>query len=250
MAGQYSYCPVNLAQRNLNHRRRRGTTMLRKRFDREHSVQTHQLSVLALRACLVASDAAFNIKDFLINSSRMAFLAVRDCEKELDRIEQEMDEQLPAAITQVAEPEARELLACLRFSSELERIGDLLWGVGQRIQNLRGRLSKVDSQQLIAMVAILEKMLQQVREGFEQRALDPASHVLRADRDIDRAYKAFFRRHIQPEDDAKTQHNADLLLIAQALERAGDHATNLAEEVFRLVEGRSLRHIPKKEMKD
>ena len=38
--------------------------------------------------------------------------------------------------------------------------------------------------------------------------------------------------------------------MAQALERAGDHATNLAEELFRLIEGRSLRHTPKRQLRD
>jgi phosphate uptake regulator len=38
--------------------------------------------------------------------------------------------------------------------------------------------------------------------------------------------------------------------MAQALERAGDHATNLAEELFRLIQGRSLRHVQKKRMSD
>jgi phosphate transport system protein len=178
----------------------------------------------------------------------MAFLAVRDCEKELDRIERQMDEQLPAAITQVSEPAARELLACLRFSNELERIGDLLWGVGQRVQNLQIKLPKADSEQLIEMIGILEKMLQQVREGFTQRELDPASYVLRADREIDQVYKSLFRRHVTYHE--KMLRSADVLLMAQALERAGDHATNLAEELFRLIEGRSLRHMPKKQVKD
>jgi phosphate transport system protein len=226
------------------------TRMPRKKPHPAHHNETHPLVELALRACLVASDAAFNTKDFLNNSSRMAFLAVRDCEKELDRIEQEIDQRLPGAITDVGELEARELLACLRFSTELERIGDLLWGVCQRVQDLRPRLPKADSQQLIAIVEILQKMLQQIREGFTQRELDPASYVLRADREIDRVYKLFFRRHLQTEDDEHMQHHADLLLIAQALERAGDHATNLAEELFRLIEGRSLRHIPKKQLRD
>lgn len=210
----------------------------------------HPLVDLALRACLVASDAAFNIKDFLTDSSRMAFLAVRDCEKELDRIEQEIDQRLPGAITDVDEMEARELLACLRFSTELERIGDLLWGVCQRVQDLRAPLPKSDSQQLIDIVEILQKMLEQIREGFTQRELDPASYVLRADREIDQVYKSFFRRHLHEEEDENMQDHADLLLIAQALERAGDHATNLAEELFRLIEGRSLRHIPKKQLRD
>ena len=207
------------------------------------------LTQLALRACLVASDAAFNIRDFLANASHIAFLAVRDCERELDRIEQQMDQQLPGAITQVSEPEARELLACLRFSNELERIGDLFWSVAQRAHNLPIRLPKPDSEQLIEMTSILEKMLRRVREGFIQRQLDPASYVLRADREIDQIYRASFLRHVA-DNHNEMLHSADVLLMAQALERAGDHATNLAEELFRLIEGRSLRHIPKKRVKD
>jgi phosphate transport system protein len=210
----------------------------------------HELTELALRACLVASDAAFNVRDFLTSSSRVALLTVRDCEKELDRFEQEMDQRLPAAIAQVSEVEARELLACLRFSTDLERIGDLLWGVGQRVNNVRGFLPKSDVRQLIGMVQILERMLQQVREAFQNRELDPASDVLREDREIDQAYKSLFSRHLQNDASHYSQHSADVLLMAQALERAGDHATNLAEELFRLIQGRSLRHVQKKRMSD
>jgi phosphate transport system protein len=209
-----------------------------------------QLTDLAVHACLIASDAAFNARDFLANSAHMAYLAVRDCEKELDRIEQQIDEQLPSAITDVAEPEARELLACLRFSTELERIADLLWGVVQRAQSLETKLPKTFLQQLIQMLDVIEKMLRHVRKGFVDRDLEDASFVLRADREIDQIYKALFRRHVQNESGANLKHRADALLMAQALERAGDHATNLAEELFRLIEGRSLRHVPKRQLKD
>ena len=226
------------------------TRALRGTWHTSHSRQRHALSELALRACLVASDAAFNVKDFLAGSSGMAFLAVRDCEKELDRIEQEIDEQLPAAITKVTELEARELLACLRFSTDLERIGDLLWWVAQRAHGLQVRLPKTESQQLVDMIAILERMLEQVRKAFQERTLDPAGYVLRADREIDQIHSSLFRRHLENHGQRKPQHSADILLMAQALERAGDHATNLAEELFRLVEGRSLRHIPKKKARD
>src|ERR1700756_5586622 len=133
--------------------------MPRKPSERAHHAEQHPLVELALRACMVASDAAFNTEDFLANSSHMAFLAVRDCEKELDRIEQQIDQELPGAITDVDELQARELLACLRFSTELERIGDLLWGVCQRVHDLRTKLPKSDSRQLIDIVAILQKML-------------------------------------------------------------------------------------------
>jgi len=210
----------------------------------------NELTQLALRACLIASDAASNSKEFLENSSRLAFLAVRDCEKELDRIEQEIDEQLPSAISDVGELEARELLACLRFSTDLERIGDLLWGVAQRAHNLEKRLPKSDLQQLIEMLDVLTNMLQRVREGFVDRNLEPASYVLRADREIDQMYKALFRRHVHGEGNKNIGPGADAILMAQALERAGDHATNLAEELFRLIGGRSLRHTPKRQLRD
>ena len=213
-----------------------------------YSRETQELTDLAVRACLVANDAVFNVKDFLSHSSRMALIAVRDCEKELDRIERQIDQQLPAAITQVTELEARELLACLRFSTDLERIGDLLWWVGQCAQNLEVELPKSDSQQLLEMLEILEKMLHEIHGGFTRRELDPATYVLRADHEIDRIYRSLFRRHLQTK--GKERHVADVLLMAQALERAGDHATNLAEELFRLIEGHSLRHRPKRLLRD
>jgi len=222
----------------------------RSRRSRPAAQRANELTELALRACLIASDAAFNTRDFLANSAQMAFLAVRDCEKELDRIEQQIDEQLPARIAEVAEPEARELLACLRFSTELERIGDLLWGIAQRARSLENKLPASDSEQLLKMLDVLEKLLQSVRQGFVERDLGPAGYVLRADREIDLIYKTLFRKYLQTETPRVTKHRADVLLMAQALERAGDHATNLAEELFRLIEGRSLRHTPKRQLKD
>ena len=47
---------------------------------------TGELTDLVRQACLVARDAAFNVREFISNSSKMAFIAVKDCEKELDQI--------------------------------------------------------------------------------------------------------------------------------------------------------------------
>jgi phosphate transport system protein len=221
-----------------------------KRILRRQHNEIHELSSLALHACSIASDAAFNIKDFLLGSSPMAFLAVRDCEKELDRIEQQIDEELPSALSRVSEPQARELLAASRFSTELERIGDLLFGVGKRLQNLRMPLSRGDMRNLAKMLEILEEMLKQLRISLEGHELDGANYVLSSDREIDRIYRGFLGRHLAAEGIDRMQQSTEVLLVAQVLERAGDHATNLAEELFRLVEGRSLRHTPKRELPD
>ena len=60
---------------------------------------TEELSRLIRQACLVAKDSAFNVREFVRDSSKMAYLAVKDCEKELDRIERDVDERMTSAIT-------------------------------------------------------------------------------------------------------------------------------------------------------
>ena len=67
---------------------------------------TDDLARLTLKACMIARDAAFNLRDLLMNSSRMAFLAIKDSEQELDQIERQIDERMPAAITRVNEGRA------------------------------------------------------------------------------------------------------------------------------------------------
>ena len=138
---------------------------------------TKEMTGLVQQACLVAKDAAFNLRDYLENSSNMAFIAVQDCEKELDRAERKIDDGITHAITQVSEVEARELLACLKFIIDLERIGDLAWSVTQRLHRLTPKILRDDRRDLIAMADILEKMLDVVHKGF----VEPRSGIGKLD---------------------------------------------------------------------
>ena len=219
-------------------------TAARRKSPREAD-STREMTSLTEQSCLVAKDAAFNLRDFLENSSNMAFIAVQDCEKELDRTERKIDERITAAITQVSEPEARELLACLKFIIDLERIGDLTWWITRRLQHLPSGLLKDDRRDLIAMADVLEKMLTTIHRGFTQRKLESADWVMKTDPQIDHLCRSVFQRQLEGKDRSR-DYGTDLLLMAQAFERAGDHAKNLAEELFHLVEGRSVRHEPKR----
>jgi len=210
---------------------------------------TKELTSLALQACLVARDASANLGDYIKSSSKMAMLAVKDCEKELDRLERSIDEKITTAITEVTESEARQLLACLKFIIDLERIGDLTWSVTKHLQKLETKLQPKDADDLTEMTEVLEKMLGRVHSGFASRDLDSATWVIRTDAEIDQACQAIFRRHLSSSDESTRDYSTNLLLMAQAIERAGDHTKNLGEELFHLVEGRSLRHEGKKSSK-
>jgi phosphate transport system protein len=204
------------------------------------------LASLALKACLIARDAAFNIRDLLTNSSRMAFLAIKDCEKELDIIERQIDERLPAAITRVNEHRARQLLSSLKSATDLERIGDLVMSVAMRVQDRTAKIPASDVRQLVEMSMVLRDMLDLIHKGYSTLDLECARTVLQMDKEIDRVCHSLFQKHLAETVAQGDTSGFEILLMAQALERAGDHTTNLAEDLYSLIEGRSLRHVPKK----
>jgi phosphate transport system protein len=216
-----------------------------KKSARRGSASLDDLTRTGLKAFLIARDAAFNMRDLLTHSSRMAFLAIKECEKELDVIERYIDERLPAAITRVNEARARQLLTSLKCTTDLERIGDLMMSVAMRVQSRTAKMAAADVRQLVEMSAILREMLDLVYRGFVNLDLECARKVLQMDKDIDRVCHALFQKHLT-EHAADNPSSFDVILMAQALERAGDHTTNLAEDLYSLIEGRSLRHAPKK----
>src|ERR1700687_1430240 len=159
---------------------------------RNEDLAEDELSALVVRGCLIARDAVFNVRDLLADGSRLAFLAIKDCEKELDQIERKIDEQLPEAITRVGEAKARELLACLKFITDLERIGDLAYSAIMQLESRREKLPSADSRQLVEMASLLCEMLEQVHRGFLTRDPAHAQSVLQSDPEVDRLCHALF----------------------------------------------------------
>ena len=222
------------------------TSKVLKQPDLRDTGAQNELMRLTLKACLIARDAAFNIRDLLTNSSRMAFLAIRDCEKELDQIERQIDERLPGAITRVNESRARQLLACLKCITDLERIGDLVMSVANRLQGKGQHVPGADIRHLVQMSVILHDMLEDIHRGFTTLDLERARKVLRIDSELDHICHGLFQKHLADHGGEQDASTFEVLLMAQALERAGDHAKNLAEELYALIEGHTRRHLPKR----
>ncbi len=141
----------------------------------------------------------------------------------------------------------RDILASVKLITDVERIGDLIFWVAQGVRSSRTRLSTQDSRSLSAMAAQLEAMLEDLHRGFSERSLEAARRALQSDTRIDRLRHELFRRHLKKADTPDPSYSVNLLLMAQSLERAGDHVKNIAEELFHIVEGRSLRHVTPRE---
>jgi phosphate transport system protein len=196
-----------------------------------------------VQACQVAKEAAAAAAEGIATGSSPLLHSIRQREKELDTLDMEIDDGVTAAITQVTEAEARELLACMKVMIGLERIGDLLLSFANSAQSAGPRLNPQDMRDLTQMATLLEKMLTDVGDAFSGRDVKKALDALRADAEMDRLRNLIFMRHIENPENIPRQASLQVIFMTQSLERAGDHVKNLAEEVCHFVSGRTVRHV-------
>jgi phosphate transport system protein len=196
-----------------------------------------------IEACHLAKEAAGVAAEGIATGSSPMLNSLREREKELDNLDMEIDAGVTAAITKVGEVEARELLACMKIMIGLERIGDLLLSFASSAQAASLRIDPQDTRDLTHMATVLEKMLTDVGAAFSTRDVKRAVDVLRADAEMDRLRNLIFLRHIENPENQQRQASLQVIFMTQSLERAGDHAKNLAEEVCHFVSGHTVRHV-------
>jgi len=205
--------------------------------------QHSHLVKCTIEACNLAKEAAGAAAEGIATGSAQLLSSLRQREKELDNLDREIDAGVTANITQVTDTEARELLACMKFMIGLERIGDLLLSFASSAQAANAGLDPEDTRDLTHMATILEKMLTDVGQAFSSRDVRKAINVLRADGEMDRLRNLIFMRHIENPENVHRQASLQVIFMTQSLERAGDHAKNLAEEVCHFVSGHTVRHV-------
>lgn len=208
------------------------------------SPEPHRHIVLrTVEACRLAKEAAGAAAEGIATGSAALLKSLNQRERELDALDMEIDNAVTTAITEVEPAQARELLACMKFMIGLERIGDLLLSFANSAQAAAGRIDSQDTRDLTHMATILEKMLTDCGDGFSARDVGKAVDVLRADSEMDRLRNLIFLRHIENPENVARQASLQVIFMTQSLERAGDHAKNLAEEVCHFVSGHSVRHV-------
>jgi len=208
-----------------------------------HHEPTKDLLELTFEAFRVAHQAASAAAEGIATSSLQVLRSIREREKELDTLDRDIDDLVTSCITKVPESSARELLACMKLAPSLERIGDLLLSFANRAEASSANMDTDDLRELTLMASHLERMLESAEIAFRDRNLDRAISVLRADGEVDRLRNVITFRHLEQKDGERRAESFHVLFMAQELERAGDHAKNMAEEVCHLVSGRTVRHV-------
>ena len=171
-------------------------------------------------------------------------------EERVNTMEMEIDRDLSAIIAR-RQPTARDLRLLIAISkaiANLERVGDEAARIARTVQRLintgvsgRMRLPVADlSFEADLAIAQLRKAL----DAFARLDTAQALEVLRADDQIDREFDGLLRKLItyMMEDPRTISASIDLVFVAKAIERVGDHAKNLAEAIIYVVKGTDVRH--------
>jgi phosphate transport system protein len=163
----------------------------------------------------------------------------------IDTLQREIEERaiLTIARRQPMAVDLREIVGALRVSNDLERIGDLAKNIAKRVIALGGEFhpSKV-IRGVEHMTDLVLGQLKQVLDAYARRDVNQALEVWRGDEEIDAVNNSLFRELLtyMMEDPRNITFCTHLLFCAKNIERMGDHATNIAETVYYISEGRAL----------
>jgi len=167
-------------------------------------------------------------------------------EMQVNKLQIEVDDRAVklTALQQPVGTDVRFLFMASRIASELERIGDQAVNICQNAHHVLEAPPLKPIVDLPMMGDIAERMVRDSLESLIKKDCGLANHVLEEEKKVDAFRDQIFRillTHMMA-DPGTIQRALGLILISRNLERVGDHATNIAEEVIYLVEGREVRH--------
>jgi len=194
---------------------------------------------------MVESAIHRSVRALLEQDRELAEEVIRD-EPKINRMEMEIDGQVTRllALRQPVARDLRLLTAALKINNDLERIGDLANHIAERSLSLMHHPLVKPMTDIPKMASLVQSMLLKCLEAFVNGDADLAHTVLLADAEVDQVRDGVYKEllEIMQRDPTVLTAAIDLIFIARNLERIGDHATNIAEDVVFLVKGIDVRH--------
>ena len=183
--------------------------------------------------------------DALARRDRALAQRVIALDRAIDALQHQIEEKaiLTIARRQPMAVDLREIVGALRIANDIERLGDHAKNIDNRVLDLSGEFP---SQKLVRgvehMSGLVLSQLKQVLDAYITRNLSTALAVWKGDEEIDALCTSLFRELLtyMMEDPRNISFCIHLLFCAKNIERMGDHATNIAETIHYIIEGRPM----------
>ena len=173
---------------------------------------------------------------------------VIEAEGRVNAMEVEIDRDLSSIIGR-RQPTARDLrllIAISKATANLERVGDEAEKIARMVKSIihSGTARQLPASELRIAADLASGLLRKALDAFARLDTNAAVAILKEDDQIDREFDGFVRKLItyMMEDPRTISASLDLLFLAKAIERIGDHAKNIGELIIYIVKGTDVRH--------
>jgi phosphate transport system protein len=180
--------------------------------------------------------------------------AVIETETRVNAMELEIDRELSSIIAR-RQPTARDLrllIAISKTTANLERVGDEADKIARMVKSIieSGSARQLPASELRVAADLASGLLRKALDAFARLDTATAVAILKEDDLIDKEFDGFVRKLItyMMEDPRTISASLDLLFLAKAIERIGDHSKNIAEFIIYIVKGADVRHTPMAEI--
>ncbi len=223
--------------------------------EQEHTVKSYDAELAHLRQLVLDMGAvtkdyvARSIKVLLDGDPEEARAAIAHDEV-VDNYDLKVHEEGIAllATRQPMGQDLRTIVALVKTATDLERIADEATKIARMTLDLFDREGAGPNHQLLRdvdnMARLAKAMLEKSMDALSRLDVERAVEVVRNDQELDLEFQASLRRLVTfiMEDVRNLGHITNIVLVVKALERIGDHAKNIAEQVVFLVKGKDVRH--------
>ena len=216
----------------------------------EHTAKAFDLDLQGLARMVaemggLAEKEIADAVDALAKNDTMLAQRVMASDAATDALQRDIEEKsiLTIARRQPMAVDLREIIAALRISNDIERIGDFAKNIAKRVVALDGDYPPPKLIRGVEHMAdLVLGQLKDVLDAYARRDVAKAIAVWKGDEAVDAMYTSLFRELLtyMMEDPRNITFCTHLLFCAKNIERMGDHATNIAETVHFMVEGRPL----------
>jgi phosphate transport system protein len=218
------------------------------------SVDTHrhfheELAQVKSRLLAMSGEAEAALElavEALLERAKDKAQAVIAGDRNIDNFEIEIEEQVVnlLALQQPMARDLRMLTSALKIANDLERVGDHAVNIAQSAERLIASRPIAPEPEIVEMARLAREMLSDALEAFIRGDAASGREICRRDDKVDVLHRSVFRILLtfMMEDPHMISAGMELFLVSRNLERVADLATNIAEDVVFLVEGKSIKH--------
>ena len=218
-------------------------------IDREYEAELQEVRHRLLRMAGRVEEMIANAVQALVELDSELARRTIEADHKVNRAEVETDDLCLRVLArrQPLGPDLRFITLAFKMVTDLERIGDLTVNICERAIDLNAETELRANIDVERMAQLVRSMVREAIDAFVTGDAAKASEVIERDHEVDALYHQFFREllRMMVADASAVPRGIHLQSVAKYLERMGDHATNLAEQVVFMVKGKDIRHLGK-----